>query len=193
MPLVGAAPGLRATVAAYLRSVHVLQPPGTEIDVSYSDPDVPFSVFLSIPGPGRHAALRLAESLVHECMHLHLTLIEAVLPLVGNVRASTFSPWLRRPRPLRGVLHGLYVFSVIDAFLRVLEHGGSLRPDEAAFAARRRRQIAGEIGHIDHAALAAGLTGDGKMLVERLLPGFGAEGTALTQKVSGHGAENRRG
>ena len=193
LPLVGAAPGLRATVAAYLRSVHVLQPPGTEIDVSYSDPDVPFSVFLSIPGPGRHAALRLAESLVHECMHLHLTLIEAVLPLVGNVRASTFSPWLRRPRPLRGVLHGLYVFSVIDAFLRVLEHGGSLRPDEAAFAARRRRQIAGEIGHIDHAALAAGLTGDGKMLVERLLPGFGAEGTALTQKVSGHGAENRRG
>ena len=193
LPLVGAAPGLRATVAAYLRSVHVLQPPGTEIDVSYSDPDVPFSVFLSIPGPGRHAALRLAESLVHECMHLHLTLIEAVLPLVGNVRASTFSPWLRRPRPLRGVLHGLYVFSVIGAFLRVLEHGGSLRPDEAAFAARRRRQIAGEIAQVDHGAVAAGLTGDGRVLVERLLRGFGTDGDVSVQEVGSHATEDRRG
>ena len=193
MPLVAAAPSLRATVAAYLRCVHVLQPPGADVDVSYSDPDVPFSVFVSIPGPGRHAALRLAESLVHECMHLHLTLIEAVLQLVGDDRASTFSPWRRRPRPLRGVLHGLYVFSAIDAFLRVLEHGGSLGSDEAAFAVRRRRQIAGEIGQVDHAALAAGLTGDGKALVERLLPGFGAAGVVLAQKIGGHGAEDRRG
>ena len=169
LPLLAAAPSLRAAVAAYLRCVHVLQPPGADVDVSYSDPDVPFSVFVSIPGPGRHAALRLAESLVHECMHLHLTLIEAVLPLVGDVRASIFSPWMRRPRPLRGVLHGLYVFSVIDAFLRVLESGGLLGPDQAAFAARRRRRIAGEIGRVDHAALAAGLTGDGKALVERLV------------------------
>ena len=175
--------------------MHVLQPPGTEIDVSYSDPDVPFSVFLSIPGPGRRAALRLAESLVHECMHLHLTLIEAVLPLVGDDRASTFSPWQGRPRPLRGMLHGLYVFSVIDAFLRVLEHGGSLAPDQAAFAVRRRRQIAGEIAQVDLPALAAGLTGDGRTLVERLLRGFGfgADGVVSAQIVGGHGAEDRRG
>lgn len=192
--LVEAAPGLRAAVAAYLRSVHVLQPPGAEIDVSYSDPDVPFSVFVSIPGPGRHTALRLAESLVHECMHLHLTLIEAVVPLVGDDCASTFSPWLRRPRPLRGVLHGLYVFSVVDEFLRVLELGGSLGPDQMAFAARRRRQIAGEIAQVDHPALAAGLTGDGKVLVERLLRGFGVGADiVLAQKIGGHGAEDRLG
>ena len=193
LSLVEAAPGLRAAVAAYVRSVHVLQPPEAEVDVSYSDPDVPFSVFLSIPGPGRHAALRLAESLVHECMHLHLTLIEAVVPLVGDAPASTFSPWLRRPRPLRGVLHGLYVFSVVDAFLRVLEHGGSLGPDQAAFAARRRRQIAGEIAQIDRPALAAGLTEDGRRLVERLLRGSGTDGVILAQKVGGHGAEDRLG
>ena len=191
LALVGAAPGLRATVAAYPRSAHVLQPPGTEIDVSYSDPDVPFSVFVSIPRPGRHAALRLAESLAHECMHLQLTLIEAVLPLVEDERASTFSPWRRRPRPLRGVLHGLYVFTVIEAFLRVLEGGGSLGPDEAGFAAKRRRQIAGEIASVDRSALAAGLTGDGQALVERLLRRVGA-GTVLQQKVGGHGAEDLR-
>lgn len=194
MPLVAAAPNLKATVAAYLRCVHVLQPPGVDVDVSYSDPDVPFSVFVSIPCPGRHAALRLAESLVHECMHLHLTLIEAVLPLVAHVRASTFSPWMGRPRPLRGVLHGLYVFSAVGAFLRILERGGSLRPEEAAFAARRRRQIAGEVGQVDHPALAAGLTGDGKVLVERLLRGFGVGAdVVLAQKIGGHGAEDRLG
>ena len=191
LAVVGAAPDLLATVAAYLRSVHVLHPPGTEIDVSYSDPDAPFSVFLSIPRPGRHAALRLAESLVHECMHLQLTLIEAVLPLVEDERAVTFSPWRRRPRPLRGVLHGLYVFTVIEAFLRVLEGGGSLGPDEAGFAAKRRRQIAGEIASVDRSALAAGLTGDGQALVERLLRRVGA-GTVLQQKVGGHGAEDLR-
>lgn len=190
LAVVGAAPGLLATVAAYPRSAHVLQPPATEIDVSYSDPDVPFSVFLSIPRPGRHAALRLAESLAHECMHLQLTLIEAVLPLVEDERASTFSPWQRRPRPLRGVLHGLYVFSVIDAFLEVLERGGSLEPDETRFAARRRRQIAGEIAQVDQAALAAGLTGDGKVLAGRLLRRVGA---GLVQKVGGHGAEDCTG
>ena len=192
LAVVDAAPGLRATVAAYPRSAHVLQPPGTEIDVSYSDPDVPFSIFVSIPRPGRHAALRLAESLAHECMHLQLTLIEAVLPLVEDERASTFSPWRRRPRPLRGVLHGLYVFSGIDAFLRVLERGGSLGPDEARFAARRRRQIAGEIAQVDQAALAAGLTGDGKVLAGRLLRRVGA-GLVLQQKVGGHGAEDCTG
>ena len=183
---------MRAAVAACLRSVHVLQPPGAEIDVSYSDPDVPFSVFLSIPAPGPRAALRLAESLVHEGMHLHLTLIEAVLPLVGDERASTFSPWMRQPRPLRGVLHGLYVFSAIDAFLRVLERSGLLGPDQAAFAARRRRQIAREIGQVDLGAVGAGSTRDGKMLVERLLRGFGADSGVLAQKVGGHGAEDRR-
>ena len=192
LALVGAAPGLRATVAAYSRSVHVLQPPAAEIDVSYSDPDVPFSVFLSLPCPGRHAALRLAESLVHECMHLQLTLIEAVLPLVEDERASTFSPWQRRPRPLRGVLHGLYVFTVIDAFLEVLERGGSLGPDEARFAAGRRRQIAGEIASVDHSALAAGLTGDGKVLAGRLLRRVGAS-LVLRQEVGGHGAEDCTG
>ena len=193
MRLVAAAPSLKAAVAAYLRCVHVLQPPGAEIDVSYSAPDVPFSVFVSIPCPGRLTALRLAESLVHECMHLHLTLIEVVLPLVDDVRASTFSPWMGRPRPLRGVLHGLYVFSAIDAFLRILEHGGSLRPDEAAFAARRRRQIAGEIAQVDHGTVAAGLTGDGRTLAARLLRGFvvGAD-VVLAQKIGRHGAEDRR-
>ena len=189
LAVVGAAPDLLATVAAYPRSVHVLQPPGTEIDVSYSDPDAPFSVFLSIPRPGRHAALRLAESLAHECMHLQLTLIEAVLPLIEDECASTFSPWLRRPRPLRGVLHGLYAFTVIDAFLRVLERGGSLGPGETRFAAKRRRRIAGEIAQVDQAALAAGLTGDGKVLAGRLLRRVGA---GTLQKVGGHGAEDLR-
>ena len=192
LAVVCAAPDLLATVAAYPLSVHVLQPPGTEVDVSYSDPDAPFSVFLSIPRPGRHAALRLAESLVHECMHLHLTLIEAVLPLVEDERASTFSPWRRRPRPLRGVLHGLYVFTVIDAFLEVLERGGSLGPDEARFAAGRRRQIAGEVAQVDQAALAAGLTGDGKVLAGRLLRRVGAS-LVLRQEVGGHGAEDCTG
>ena len=85
------------------------------------------------------------------------------------------------------------MFSVVDAFLRVLELGGSLGPDQAAFAARRRRQIAGEIAQVDHPVLATGLTEDGRGLVERLLRGFDTDGVVSAQEVGGHGAEDRRG
>ena len=173
LSLIASVPSLHAAVAAYLRSLHVLRPPGTNIDVSHSDPDVPFSIFVSIPPSVTDGRLRLAESIVHECMHLQLTMIEAVLPLVGNGNASAFSPWQQRFRSLRGILHGLYVFSVIDACLQTLDRSGSLTPDETTFVGKRRREIANEIAQVAHLTSAAELTDDGGALVGQLLWRFG--------------------
>lgn len=162
--LIALVPSLHATVAAYLRTLHVLQAPGSDFDVSHSDPEVPFSIFVSIPSVDRQGKLRLAESIIHECMHLQLTMIEAELPLVNDRDALFFSPWQQTVRPLCGVLHGLYVFSVIDAYFQVLNSGHLLTRDERMFIATRRGQIAQEVAQIAHLAAHQGLTDEGRVL-----------------------------
>ena len=97
------APSLHVTVTAYLRILHILQAPSMDHDISHSDPEVPFSIFLSVPLPDKEGRVRLAESIVHECMHLQLTMIEAMEPLVsprGRIRvlalAAKFAAYWRR-------------------------------------------------------------------------------------------------
>ena len=69
---------LADTVGCLVRSIHLLQAP-TDHDVSHSSPDLPFSVFVSIPEPTeRDADLRVTESLIHESMHLQLSLVNTV-------------------------------------------------------------------------------------------------------------------
>ena len=93
-------PSLLATVTALMRTCHVLKPENDAYDVSHSDPCVPFSVFVSIPQRrGQTDALRVAESLAHEAMHLQLTLIERLLPLVEESDQTYFSPWKGTQRP----------------------------------------------------------------------------------------------
>ena len=191
LSLIASVPSLYTTIAAYLRALHVLQAPGMDFDVSHSDPEVPFSIFVSIPPPNRRGTLRLAESIVHECMHLQLTMIETIVPLVGDANTAAFSPWQQRTRPLRGILHGLYVFSVIDACFQALERNGSLASDETGFVGKRRRKIANEITQVAHLAGADELTDEGSILVGELLQRFDLGKRCIAQKIAGHGAEHR--
>ena len=46
LSLIASVPSLHSTVAEYLRSLHILESPGLDYDVSHSDPGVPFSIFL---------------------------------------------------------------------------------------------------------------------------------------------------
>ena len=173
LSLITLVPSLYAAIAAYLQTLHVLGSPGKDLDVSHSDPGVPFSIFTSVPSACPNGDLRLAEAIIHECMHLQLTMIETLLPLVGTEGRGTFSPWQQRQRPLRGVLHGLYVFSVIDAWLQPLEHSDWLAPDGRMFVTKRRQEIAQEIAQVADLVTTKGLTVYGQMLVGRLLLHFG--------------------
>ena len=173
--LIALVPSLYATVAAYLRTLHVLQAPGRDFDVSHSDPEVPFSIFVSIPSGERASKLRLAESIIHECMHLQLTMIEAELPLVCDRNMLVFSPWQQTVRPLGGVLHGLYVFSVIDAYFKALHSGHLLTLDERKFVSKRREQITQEVAQVADLANVEGLTNEGEDLVGQLLQRFGLD------------------
>ena len=168
LSLIASVPSLHATVAQYLRSLHILEAPGVDYDVSHSDPCVPLSIFASFPpGEGR-GRLRLAESIIHECMHLQLTIAETVLPLVEAPEVRFFSPWRQTLRPVTGVLHGLYVFAVVHEFFRVLSRTGFLTSDESVFITKRRRKIIAEAAQVAFLPSAEGLTEDGRLLVRYL-------------------------
>jgi hypothetical protein len=133
---------LADTVGCLVRSIHLLQAP-KDHDVSHSSPQLPFSIFVSIPEPiERDANLRVAESLIHESMHLQLSLIGIIEPLVNTPDAGGYSPWKREFRPVEGLLHGLYVFAVIHQALGFIAES---QPASQRYCIKRRNEIQSEV------------------------------------------------
>lgn len=143
--------------------VHLLRAP-PEYDVSHSEPRWKDRIFVSLPdrvdGVG---ALRLAEGVIHESMHLELTLEEAHRPLVADVQGTMPSPWRNEPRPYQGVVHGLFVFACLTRFLRETLH--SYGGGEALHVRARLDEIREQVAAIDCKALLAALTPVGSDLV----------------------------
>jgi HEXXH motif-containing protein len=106
-----------------------MKPEDDDFDISFSLPDVPFSIFVSVPSKRMdNDALRVAEAILHEAMHLQLTLIEQCVPLVIETDKKYFSPWKSEYRHPRGVLHAIYVFCVIKQFLEFLNERNLSKP-----------------------------------------------------------------
>ncbi len=140
-------------------------------DISHSEPRWPETIFISAPtGEGQVSALRTLENIVHEAMHLQLTKLEGLMPLISDEVIQMPSPWRRRPRHLRGVLHGAYIFNCISSFFGQATLGKCLNKSGAKYVARRQREIAVEIQQIDFKRLAAGLTPQGFAFLDTLIP-----------------------
>lgn len=163
-------PAAAAAVGAVLAALHVVRPEAPDYDVGYSDPDLPFSIFVGIEGPARpNGDLRLAEGILHECMHLQLSLIESVVPLVAGRGEHLHSPWQGRPRPIQSILHGLYVFRVVQDFHRALLGSGRLSVGERAHLERRVRTIEDEAMEVGDLSSSRDLTPAGRQLAALLL------------------------
>lgn len=158
-------PSLAATVGTLAKSVHILEAPEPGYDVSYSDPLIPFSVFLNI-SEGRFADLRTTEALVHEAMHLQLSLIEKIAPIAKVDQGLLYSPWKNSKRPASGLMHALYVFRVIDQWLTLLPQTSQEAVD---YAEKRHKEIGEEVKQLDTASLVDHLTPEGQQLLSRLL------------------------
>ena len=169
--LIRCVPSLYATTSLYLRSLHLLAAPTEDHDVSYSDPAVPFSIFVSVPPPGTRSRIRLAESIVHECMHLQLSIMENTIPLIDQPGATHFSPWQQTLRPVSGLLHGLYVFAVIHSLFGLALSSESLTCDERHIAISRRRQISDEVAQVCSQDWTNSLSSIGRRLARRILQG----------------------
>jgi HEXXH motif-containing protein len=155
-------PGLADSVGCVARSIHVLRAL-TDHDVSHSTPSLPFSIFVSVPKAAeKNATLRLAESLVHEAMHLQLTLIDRAEPLLIAGDDQAYSPWKQELRPIEGLLHGLYVFAVIHQFLGLYVE---MEPRSQGYCGKRRVQIEGEVASLPQAP--DGLTPAGRAVWRR--------------------------
>ena len=164
-------PGLSSSIRYLVRCVHLLKAPSQELDCSYSTPDLPFSVFLSVPGHATRARIeRVTEALVHETMHLQLTLVERRLPLVesGRPEIIAFSPWRGSERSVRGVLHALDVFVVVQRLWQLAVRKTPCGLDRE-FAEGRVRAIREEVVRTRHLAASPGLSRKGRQLVRQLL------------------------
>lgn len=96
-------------------------------------------------------AVSLATSMVHEFQHIKLGSLIHLIPLVEQepeTRKSqelVYAPWRDDPRPVPGLLQGVYAFAGIAEFWR--RHGGRPYPEtraladfEFAYARRQARQ-----------------------------------------------------
>ncbi|MEE8585492.1 MAG: HEXXH motif-containing putative peptide modification protein, partial [Acidobacteriota bacterium] len=109
-------------------------------------------------------ALRVAESVIHETMHLQLSLVERVLPLVRDDAVKELaSPWKEEKRHPRGILHGLYVFALIYRFwasISVHESGFFKQ-----FALARCQEIGDQLRSIKDFQACEDLTAEGRRFV----------------------------
>jgi len=158
-------------IAKLVRSIQVLKQDDVEIDISYSHPKIPFSIFVSVcQDSSPLSSLRVAESILHEAMHLKLTLLENVVQLVKpNTGNLFFSPWRDEKRPAQGVLHGLFVFRAILDFFGELGNN----PNSEIMTNHlnnRNEQIAHEINLLKDFHSCPDLTKDGATLTKNLLP-----------------------
>jgi HEXXH motif-containing protein len=165
-------PDLFESVLVLAKRIVLLRVEDEAFDISYSSPEIPFSIFISIPCTEvPHCVVRVAEAIIHESMHLQLTLLEEVQPLFKSEGEKYFSPWKGELRASSGVLHALYVFAVIRGWLLKLP----LDEVSAEYVRRRVAQIAYEADQLSNFETSTDLTVFGKAVCQRLLHYLRAE------------------
>ena len=160
---------LQGTVAGLCRSLHLLVASDRDFDVSYSDPLFPFSIFVSCPPATEwNRVERLTENIVHEALHLQLTLVECVEPLVIDIPGETpvFSPWKNEWRSTRGLMHGVYVFGNLRCFWKRV---ATDLPESSSFARTRVEMIDGELNAAKQLVTNRFLTAMGRRLARSYL------------------------
>ena len=139
-------------------------------DISHSEPRWPTAIFVSVPSATDHnPAIRLLENIVHEGMHLRLTNLERLHPLVRPGAGRLFSPWKRQDRDTQGVLHGLYVFVCIAMLFKEPQLLACLDSKDRRYATRRISEIKVELEDVKLSLLEHGLTDRGRWFLQALL------------------------
>lgn len=162
--LIAISPQLLGAVETLAKSIHIIQAePG--FDVSFTDPALPFSIFISIPADNNYPDFRLAEAIIHESMHLQLSIIEKEICLIQDDRPQHYSPWKKMLRPASGIMHALYVFTAIKQWLDILANTS----DEHKYARYRIGEIQEEISLLDCKSCYTSLSESGKVLFDNMI------------------------
>ncbi|MEU4893941.1 HEXXH motif domain-containing protein [Streptomyces sp. NPDC044780] len=118
---------------------------------------------------GATDALALATALVHEAQHIKLSALMDLVPLIEHgLEEVHYAPWRLDPRPLRGLLQGVYAFLGVTGFwqdrMRRAEAGPARSTAAFEFALRRAQTSAGLRTLLTHAQL----TPTGREFLHRL-------------------------
>ena len=167
-------PSLLLTINYFVKNLIPLKA-DKNLDVSLSDPNLPFTVFVSLPSnQEKDGYLRFAEGLIHEALHLQLTAIEKVHPLVYENRLANniYSPWKGEGRDVRGLLHAAYVFSSLYFFWESIYLKNKI---EGKFAFNRCIEIKQQMKQASHLSESKALTPLGLNFSKGLFSLFNAE------------------
>ena len=105
----------------------------------------------------------LAAIVVHEFQHSKLNALMDIVTLYEPGRPERyFAPWRADPRPLSGVLHGVYAFAAMAMFWDALRDEGPLEAGATVQAADYRAQVRRALRDLGE---APGLTGTGRLFV----------------------------
>ena len=156
------------TIKTLVRNIHLLKLVDDEYDVSYSLPNIPFSIFVSVPSKRvDNDSLRVAEAILHETMHLQLTLIEEEMPLVNQSDQKYFSPWKNEYRHARGIIHALYVFRTIREFIKKILRTDNNQSNQK-FLIKRKGEIDSQLISLNDFGMSEALTKQGGLLASAL-------------------------
>ena len=90
-------------------------------------------------------------------MHLQLSLLDTVEPLLGTPGVSGYSPWKRELRPVEGLLHGIYVFAVIHQVLGIITE---TQPANRPYCVKRLNEIQTEVSILPELTHGLSMVGD---------------------------------
>jgi len=157
---------IATTINSLIVNLHLIKTDDDGYDISFSLPQIPFSAFVSVPSiPMKNDAFRVAEGIIHESMHLQLTLIDKITPLVKEgFNQSYFSPWKNEFRHPAGLLHALYVFGVILEFLYKIKDSS----ENEKYRSTRIKEIKTQIQSVSAFKNFDGFTEVGQALIERI-------------------------
>lgn len=158
-------------VAACLRTIEALPAPEPFRWHSATSADGMGGMAASEPtGSEPLAAAQFAAVLAHEIQHSKLGALMHMYSLhTQEIEPRLYAPWRDDPRPLRGMLQGVYAFTAVARFWRGYVLSGSAPEGEIALArfefALRRRQLLSVLRPL---CRDAELTSLGRRVVEQL-------------------------
>jgi HEXXH motif-containing protein len=122
------------------------------------------------PGAEPAEAAQFAAVLTHEVQHSKLSALLHMYTLhQPDAERRFYAPWRDDPRPLRGMLHGVYAFTAVARFWRGHLLGGFAAKEETSLVAfefaLRRRQLQRALAQM---TVQAGLTSLGERVVDQL-------------------------
>jgi HEXXH motif-containing protein len=124
-------------LAAGLRMLGPIEPDADTVGASAS------AAFGAIRLSANGSAPDFAEALVHEMQHSKLNAVLSLVKLTTADDGHYLAPWRDDPRPLVGMLHGVYAFTCgIEFWLRHEQTAGAAEARHIAFnIAHRRVQV----------------------------------------------------